>query len=101
METFILSRAIYVGFSAFNELKEFLSLSEQHKHPLLTTNYLCGQYAFYAATSRDSIKINTFKDELKLLQEIGVNFDRCAALEVAVSLKRMLNNDQCKLNWIV
>ena len=96
---FILSRAVYSGLGTFDTIKSHLNKGEFDKHPLLTTNYLCGQYAYYAATSMDSINSRTFKAELKLLKDIGVLFDFDAALSHAEHFKKMLDNDSAELIW--
>lgn len=97
--TFVLSHAVFNGFATFDVLKEHLIKGELHKHPLLTTAYLCGQYAYYTATSMDSINKRTFKSELKMLKDIGVAFDFDAALSHAIFFTKMLDNDSAKLIW--
>ena len=96
---YILSAKIYVGFHKFDDLKEFLSRGAVDQHPLLTTTYLCGQYAYYSSTSMDSVNIRTFKSELKLLEKVGVKFDYELALNYAVYFKTMLDNENTKLTW--
>lgn len=97
--SFVLSRAVYSGLGTFDAVKAHLIKGELDKHPLLTTTYLCGQYAYYAATAMDSINRRTFRAELKLLNDIGVVFDFDAALRHAEHFKRMLDNDSAELIW--
>lgn len=97
--SFVVSRTVFRGFLSFEALKDHLMKAEVDKHPLLTTAYLCGQYAYYSATSMDSVNKRTFKSELKLLRESGVTFDQEEALSHAEHLAKMLNNDSAKLAW--
>lgn len=94
---FILSKKVFSGFDKYAELKAHLINGECEKHPLLTTTYLCGQYAYYTATSIDQVNLRTFKAELKFLKEMGIPFDFEGAISCAKHLLKMLDNENAKL----
>lgn len=98
-QEFIASKRLFRGFLIFDDLVDFLKEDHTYLHPLLTTSYLCGQYAYYAATARDSINNRSFKTELKLLSDLGIIFNFNEALEVSEKFTGMLNNEQAIIIW--
>lgn len=73
------------------QLVPFFNQDHAMRHRLFNSEYLAGQYAYYASTARDAINKRTFKDELKFLKEMGIRFD----LDEAFGLRRKpKQNDQ-------
>lgn len=83
-----------------SKLVSFFDHDHTGKHTYFTVEYLAGQYAYYASTSRDSVNKRTFKDELKFLKELGIVFDVNSALEHAIHFSKMLDNPSAKLIWL-
>lgn len=83
--------ALIQGWKALGEL---ITKGAQSTNGCFTPEYLAGQYAYWEATGRDSINNRTFKDELKLLRDIGAVFDAGKALEEANKFKEALGNEQ-------
>lgn len=83
----------------YTEIAKFMAQDHTSRHTKFTTEYLAGQYAYYAATSRDSVHKRTFKNELKFLKELGVLFNPDEALGFAVYFSGMLNNPTSTLKW--
>lgn len=86
-----------LGEMDFSKLVQFFSMNHTGRHPKFTSEYLAGQYAYYAATSRDTVNKRTFKDELKFLKELGIKFAPDQALSYAVYFSGMLDNPSSKL----
>lgn len=95
---FILSRRLFRA-CGYDDVKKIIMEGETSKHPLLTSDYLAGQYAYYASTSIDKINLHTFKDELKFLHQMGVQINKDQALSVSKHLKNMLDNESARLQW--
>lgn len=84
----------------FSKLVPFFAMDHTVRHPKFTSEYLAGQYAYYAATSKDTVNKRTFKDELKFLRELGIKFDADQALRYAVYLSGILDYQSSKLKWL-
>ena len=88
-----------VGEMDYSKLVPFLTRDHTDRHQKFSTAYLAGQYAYFAATSRDTVNKRNFKDELKFLRELGIRFDHDQALQYAVYFSGMLDNPSSKLKW--
>ena len=66
----IMSRKVS-SFLSYVQLEELINAGDLATHPIFTTEYLAGQYAYQAATSRNEVNKRVFKDELKFLRELG------------------------------
>lgn len=95
---FLLSRKVS-SFLGYEQLKKLINAGDLQTHPAFTTEYLAGQYAYQAATSRNEVNKRVFKDELKFLRELGVEFSSDYAIQVSVHLKAMLDNDNAVVRW--
>lgn len=84
---------------SFCQIAPFLAQNHTVRHRKFTTEYLAGQYAYYASTSIDVVNKRTFKNELKFLKELGVNFNHDEALSFAVYFSGMLDNPTSTLRW--
>jgi hypothetical protein len=96
---YILSRKIWLLCSDFEELKKLLKAGDLQTHKLFTTEYLAGQFAYYASTARDEVNKRVFKNELKFLRELGVVFDEDQAMQFSIHFKGMLDNENAVLKW--
>lgn len=83
--------ALIQGWKALGEL---ITKGAQSTNECFTPEYLAGQYAYWEATGRDSVNNRTFKDELKLLKQVGAVFDADKALEEANKFKEALTDQR-------
>lgn len=95
---FFMSRKVS-NFLSYEYLKKLINTGDLQTHPIFTSDYLAGQYAYQTATSRDKVTKPIFKDEFKFLRELGVEFDHDKAMQVSVHLKEMLDNDNAVVKW--
>lgn len=96
-QEFILCVSLWeIGYA---QLVPFFNQDHRTRHSLFTPEYLAGQYAYYASTARDAINKRTFKDELKFLKEMGINFNLDEALDCAVKLSKMISSPDTRLKW--
>ncbi len=96
-QEFILCVSLWeIGYA---QLVPFFNHDHTIRHRLFTSEYLAGQYAYYASTARDAINKRTFKDELKFLKEMGIRFDLDEALDCAVNLSKMISSPYTRIKW--
>lgn len=87
------------SFLSYVQLKELINAGDLATHPIFTTEYLAGQYAYQTATSRDEVSKRIFKDEFKFLRDLGAQFEADLAMQVSEHLKLMLDNDNAVVQW--
>lgn len=96
-QEFILCAARWeIGYA---HLVPFFNQDHKTRHTLFTSEYLAGQYAYYASTARDAVNKRTFKDELKFLKEVGIIFNLDEAMDCAVNISKMISSPDTRLKW--